>query len=56
MSDSGAREREIGGLLEASSATGCDNLSIITVDEETELTVNGKSIRVTPAWKRLLAQ
>lgn len=48
------REREIKGLLEASSATGCDNLLIITDDEENSLEVDGKKVNVVPAWKWLL--
>ena len=48
------REREIKGLLEASSATGCDNLLIITDDEENSFEVDGKRINVVPAWKWLL--
>lgn len=55
MSEADTREREIEGLLEASSVTGCDNLTIVTADEEMDLTVNGKIIKVIPAWKWLLA-
>lgn len=55
MSDTDTREREIEGILEASSVTGCDVMTIITADEETELTVNGKTIQVIPAWKWLLS-
>ena len=54
MSDAGTRAREIEGLLEASFITGCESLTVITVDEEAELAVNGKIIRVIPAWKWLL--
>ena len=54
MSDAGTRAREIEGLLEASSITGCESLTVITVDEEAELAVSGKIIRVIPAWKWLL--
>lgn len=42
MTDDETRKREIKGLLEASSATGCDNLLIITDDEENSLEVDGK--------------
>lgn len=54
MTDDETRKREIKGLLEASSATGCDNLLIITDDEENSLEVDGKRINVVPAWKWLL--
>ena len=48
------RNREIAGLLEASEVTGCDNLTIVTNDEESEIIYGGKMIRVVPAWKLLL--
>lgn len=47
-------KREIKGLLEASSVTGCDNLLIITDDEENSLEADGKKVNVVPAWKWLL--
>lgn len=54
MMEEGTREREIGGLLEASQATGCDNLLIITKEEENSIERDGKQIKVMPAWKWLL--
>ena len=54
MADSETREREIKGLLEASSVTGCDDLLVITDDEEDLLVKEGKQIHVVPAWKWLL--
>lgn len=54
MADPETRERELKGLLEVSSATGCDNLWVITCDEENSWDRNGKQIRVVPAWKWLL--
>ena len=54
MTDDETRKREIKGLLEASSATGCDNLLIITDDEENSLEADGKKVNVVPAWKWLL--
>ncbi len=54
MADTGTRSREIAGLVEASAATGCDSLMIITADEEGEIKVFGKTISVVPAWKWLL--
>lgn len=56
VSDSETMRREINGLLEASKATGCDTLTIITKDEEALLTEGGKTICVVPAWKWLLQQ
>lgn len=54
MADENTREREIKGILEASVATGCDNLFIITKDEEITITHENKQINVVPAWKWLL--
>ena len=54
MSDENTREREIDGILETSTATGCANLLIITKDEETVIVRESKQISVVPAWKWLL--
>ena len=54
IADDETREREIKGLLEVSSVTGCDNLLIITDDEKDSLDVEGKRVDVIPAWEWLL--
>lgn len=54
IADDETREREIKGLLEASSVTGCDNLLIITDDEKDSLNIEGKRVDVIPAWEWLL--
>lgn len=54
IADDETREREIKGLLEASSVTGCDNLLIITDDEKDSLNMEGKRVDVIPAWEWLL--
>lgn len=54
MSDEGTREREISGILKASTETGCDRLLIITKSEENMIERDGKQIHVVPAWKWLL--
>lgn len=54
MSDGKTREREIKGILEASKATQCDKLTIVTIDEENSFEINGKTIHVIPAWKWVL--
>ena len=54
MADKETRERELKGLLEASSATGCSALLVITDDEEDCFKLDGKSVNVIPAWKWLL--
>ncbi len=51
MYDEETRKRELRGLLEASSVTGCTNLLLITHDEETLLTIDDKQVHVVPAWK-----
>lgn len=55
MAESETREREIKGLLEASSVTGCEDLLIITNDEEEMILRNGKKIQVTSAWRWVLS-
>lgn len=55
MHDEATREREISGLLEASGATGCNQLLVITKEEENDIERDGKRIRVMPAWKWLLS-
>lgn len=54
IADDKTRKREIKGLLEASSVTGCDNLLIITDDEKDSLNIEGKRVDVIPAWEWLL--
>ncbi|MBO7608859.1 MAG: ATP-binding protein [Muribaculaceae bacterium] len=54
MNDISTRHREINGLLEASDSTGCDNLTIVTHDEEGVINIASKTIRVIPGWKWML--
>lgn len=54
LNDDETRNREIGGLLEASKATACDNLMIITADTTADIEVDNKVIRIRPAWSWLL--
>lgn len=55
MSDAETRRREVDGLLEASAATGCRNLYIITADKAEEIELeSGVKIHVIPAWRWLL--
>ena len=55
MSDAETKEREIRGIIEASSATGCDNMKIITIDYEDVIYIENKKIDVIPAWKWMSA-
>ena len=53
MSDAETRKREISGLLEAAKVTGCEDLTIITRDEEGEEIHNGLAIRIVPVCRFL---
>ncbi len=53
IKDEKTQKREVHALLEASKLLGCKNLSIITWDEESELSLKGLKIQVVPAWKYL---
>lgn len=48
------RKREIEGLLEAAQATGCKELTILTLEEEEELQEQQVAIHVVPVWKWIL--
>lgn len=54
MTNEATRIRELEGIKEASQATGCTNLLIITNDEEGEITETDVTIQIIPAWKWLL--
>lgn len=55
LADENTRKREIAGLLEASAVIGCQNLLILTADEEDTIsTEQGLAITVLPVWKWLL--
>ena len=56
INNSETKEREVSGLLKASQATNCDDITIITHDEEATLRHGDKSIKVVPAWKWLLGR
>lgn len=54
MHDEETRKREVEGLLEAAQATGCRELTIVTIEEEAEWSERDMLIRVVPAWKWML--
>lgn len=54
IEDNETREREIAGLLEAHKVTHCDNLSIITHQQEETIQQDGLTIHIVPAWKWML--
>ena len=45
------RKREIDGLVAAAEALECEDLTIVTHDEESAIKERGHDIRVVPAWK-----
>lgn len=54
MHDAETRKREIEGLLEAAQVTGCNELTILTLEEEDELLEQQTTIHVIPVWKWML--
>ena len=54
VSDENTLQREIGGLVEAAKATKCNNLLIITHDDDRVLNFEDFSITIIPAWKWML--
>lgn len=54
MHDTETRKREIEGLLEAAQVTGCNELTILTMEEEEELLEQHTTIHVIPVWKWML--
>lgn len=54
MSAQETREREIAGLLDALKAYNLSEGIIVTLDEEREFSLGGRTIAVRPLWKWLL--
>jgi hypothetical protein len=52
--DASNREREINGLLEAMVTFKLKEGLLLTQEQEEEITMNGKKIKVVPVWKWLL--
>ena len=55
IGDEETRKREVDGLLEAAQATGCRELTIVTMEAEAEWKEQDMSIHVVPAWKWMLS-
>jgi predicted AAA+ superfamily ATPase len=49
-------KREIDGLVAAAESLECEDLTIVTYDEESSIKERGHDIRVVPAWKWCLAE
>jgi len=47
------RERELKALLRASKALNCQNLTVVTWEEEGAEEINGKRVRFVPLWRWL---
>ncbi|MDO9464803.1 MAG: ATP-binding protein [bacterium] len=54
ISDEGTRKREIKALLKGSKELRCNELIMITWDEQGEEKVNSKVIKIIPLWRWLL--
>ena len=54
FSDEKTRRREFRGMLTASKETRCENLFLITDFQREEVEMEGKKIRVIPAYEWLL--
>lgn len=54
LGDEKTRNREMRSLLKAMAETGLDHAEIVTYEEDDELTVDGKTIRLTSAFRYLL--
>ncbi len=56
ISDEKTLNREVRILIKASKELNCQNLMILTWDEEYEITKDNKKIKIIPLWKWLLLQ
>lgn len=54
MGDEGTRHRELRSMIKALNETGLERGEIITYEEEEDLSLDGKKIRLIPAFKYLL--
>jgi predicted AAA+ superfamily ATPase len=54
INDPETYERETESLVNASEKLDCKNLTIITINEEKNIKLEGKEIKVTSAWRWLL--
>ncbi len=54
LSDIETKRRETGSLLKAAGFLNAESLMIITMDEDDDIEVQGKTIKVIPLWKWLL--
>lgn len=48
------RERELDGIREAASLTGCNKMTIVTLEQEEEVYDDLGIIHIVPAWRWFL--
>ena len=53
IADPDTLKREIAGLKEAAKYLNCDDLNIITAEDEKEINIDGQIIKVVSAWKEM---
>ena len=56
LSDIKTRNREVDALLKSSAELQCDDLLIITNEDEKQEEIKGKKIKFVPLWKWLLSE
>lgn len=56
LADSQTRNREIAALTEAMAETGAKSGTIVTRSEEAQVDVEGRTIKIVPAWRFLLKE
>jgi hypothetical protein len=54
MKDKETRDRELGGIREAAAVTGCQNMTIVTREQEETVQDEQGTIHIVPAWKWFL--
>jgi len=54
ISEPDTLKREINGLAEAAKYLNCDDLTIITAEDEREIKHENLNIKLVPAWKEML--
>jgi len=56
MKEKETRDREINGIREAASFTGCKKMTIVTHEEEEIIQDTLGAINIVPAWKWFLGR
>lgn len=54
LEDPQTRQRELRALAEAMAETGCNQATLITLREESSVSLAGQEARIVPAWRWLL--